>query len=149
MLGVDAPDFGKSRVNPIKTDGSLAGIAYHGNNRQLWPMTEADIADYMLPKVPDISVKSPTYYVKAAGVENATLSISSAPSDYWTLSVIPDGTVVTSATASNNGTIQYTVAPNTGAARQGNIRLSLYIKGTSIQVSTYLCYVDQLAPEYY
>ena len=62
--------------------------------------------------------------VAAAGVADATATITISNGDGWAASVTPDGTVVTAASIAGN-VITYTVAANTGAAREGKITVKL------------------------
>ena len=62
--------------------------------------------------------------VAAAGVTNATTTVTLTNNTGWTASVTPDGTVVTAASI-DGSTIIYTVAANTGSARNGKITVKL------------------------
>ena len=62
--------------------------------------------------------------VAAAGVTNATTTVTLTNNTGWTASVTPDGTVVTAASI-DGSTITYTVAANTGSARNGKITVKL------------------------
>lgn len=67
--------------------------------------------------------------VPAAGVTDATATVSFANADGWTASVTPDGTVVTAASIDGT-TIKYTVAENTATeARDGKITIALKKEG--------------------
>lgn len=66
--------------------------------------------------------------VEASGVTDATKTITISNADGWTASVTPDGTVVTAASI-KDAVITYTVAANTGAARDGKITVKLSKSG--------------------
>lgn len=66
--------------------------------------------------------------VAAAGVTNATTTVSFANNSGWAVSVAGDGTVVTSASISGT-TITYSVAANSGDARTGSITVTLTKNG--------------------
>lgn len=87
-------------------------------------------------KAADISVVSASPSIEASditgvaaeGVTDATKTITISNADGWTASVTPDGTVVTAASISES-TITYTVAANTGEARDGKITVKLAKSG--------------------
>lgn len=66
--------------------------------------------------------------VGAAGVTDAVKTITINNGEGWTPSVTCDGSVVTAASLSEN-TITYSVAANTGAARDGSITVTLTMSG--------------------
>lgn len=80
--------------------------------------------------------------VDAAGVNNATKTVSFANNDGWTASVTADGTIVTSASISGT-TITYSVAANSGDARTGSIIVALSKSGRAYVSATIS--VSQLA----
>ena len=61
--------------------------------------------------------------VAAAGVQNATATVTIANLGNGTVTATPDGTVVTTASWVND-VLTYTVAANTGSARQGTITIT-------------------------
>ena len=81
--------------------------------------------------------------VPAAGITGGTanVSISNIEDGGWTVRCNCDGTVVTDATW-NNGTLTYSVAANTGAARRGSI--TIYVVKDNDEVSKEIT-VSQLA----
>lgn len=86
--------------------------------------------------------KSDIVDVPAAGVSGATTTVSFTNIDGWTPSVEPDGTIVTSASLSGT-TITYSVANNTGGARNGSINVILSKDGFADVTATIT--VSQLA----
>ena len=73
--------------------------------------------------VPTITVSDITD-VPAAGVTNQTATVVFENNSGWSASVTPDNTVVTAASISGT-TVTYTVAANTGGARNGSIVVTL------------------------
>lgn len=62
--------------------------------------------------------------VSSEGVTGATTTVTIKNGEGWTVSVAPDGDVVTAATIEEN-VITYSVAANTGEARKGKITVTL------------------------
>lgn len=77
---------------------------------------------------PTSIVASDVTGIVAAGVADKTLDVTLVSADGWTASVTPDGTVVTAASI-KDAVITYTVAANTGAARDGKITVKLSKSG--------------------
>ena len=76
-------------------------------------------------EVPPTITASDITGVPAAGVTDATATVTLANADGWTPSVTPDGTVVTAASL-DGATLKYTVAENTAQdARDGKITITL------------------------
>ena len=103
--------------------------------------SDSDVVTLVNPAAKTITkLKASITGVAAAGVTNASESgvYSLTNATDGDLTVTPDGTVVTAASASS-GSVTYTVANNTGAARNGSITIEVS-GGNSIEIT-----VSQLA----
>ena len=98
--------------------------------------SDSDVVTLVNPAAKTITrLKASITGVAASGVTNASESgvYSLTNATDGDLTVTPDGTVVTAASASS-GTVTYTVAKNTGAARDGSITIEVS-GGNSIEIT--------------
>lgn len=117
-------------------------ITKYGSTEELKVWKADDLVVTSASTTPVIEVTDITG-VAAAGVTDATKTITISNAEGWTASVTPDGTVVTAASIAG-AVITYTVAANTGEAREGKITVKLSKAGeTDI---TKDIKVSQLAP---
>ena len=127
-------------ANESSTDGKTVEVygyvyAYSASHTN-FNFLVTSIEEYVDPNAKVITaLKSSITGVSADGVTNATETgvYSLANASDSDVTVTPDGTVVTSASVSG-GTLTYSVAANTGAARSGSVTLAVS-GGNSIEIT--------------
>ena len=106
-------------------EGDIIGIVGCYNTTKQLFFWQDDWFTSTATEVPPSITASDITGVPAAGVTDATATVTLANAEGWTPSVTPDGTVVTAASIDGT-TIKYTVAENTATeARDGKITITL------------------------
>lgn len=114
-------NFGNA-TNEVGQEIAATGtVTKYGETEELKVWKAADIS---VENAPATIEATDITGVPAAGVTDATKTITINNGDGWIASVTPDGTVVTAASIAGN-TITYSVSENTGDARDGAISVTL------------------------